>query len=77
LFDFTNLAFGHDTIAGFDPSRDAIELPHTLVADLPTLAGELANTAAGALLTLNASHSILVSGVTTTALTPAANFLIV
>ena len=76
LFDFTNLAFGADTIVGFDPSRDTIELPTSLAAGFAAVQADLSQAAGGALITLNASQSILVSGVAPANLGPA-NFLIV
>jgi hypothetical protein len=76
LFDFTNLGFGHDTVAGFDATRDTIELPSALVADLPTLTRETSDTPGGALVTLNPNQTILISGVPVAGLNPAANFLI-
>ena len=63
LFDFGDIAFGNDTIAGFDPTRDTIQLPHTLAADLTTLNSETTSLAGGSLITLNPSQSILINGV--------------
>ncbi|HLY44315.1 MAG TPA: Ig-like domain-containing protein [Stellaceae bacterium] len=63
LFVFNDIAFGHDTIAGFDAARDTIELAHTLAPDFATVQSELSSTAAGALLTLNQNQSILLGGV--------------
>ena len=69
LFDFTSFGFGNDTIVGFDPSRDTIELPHALVANITTLLQqETTATAGGALITLNASQSIALSGIAPTSL---------
>jgi hypothetical protein len=60
LFDFTDLGFGHDTIAGFDPVRDTLVLPHALVANQTALDTDRGPDAAGTgrLITLNPSHSI-------------------
>jgi len=60
LFDFTNLGFGHDTIAGFDAVRDTIKLPHALVANQAALDSDTQPDAAGTgtLITLNPSQSI-------------------
>ena len=77
LFAFPDIAFGQDTIAGFDPVRDTIQLPHTRVANLATLQAETTPTAAGgSLITLNPTQSITVNGVAPAKLT-SANFLIV
>src|SRR5207302_10255198 len=58
LFAFPDIAFGQDTIAGFDPVRDTIQLPHTRVADLTTLQAKTTPTAAGgSLITLNPTQS--------------------
>jgi hypothetical protein len=60
LFDFTDLGFGHDTIAGFDPVRNTLVLPHALVANQTALDTDRGPDAAGTgtLITLNPSHSI-------------------
>jgi hypothetical protein len=72
---FDHIAFGHDTIAGFDPIRDTIQLPHTRVADLLALKADTTSTAAGTLITLNPNQSITLTAITPTALTNA-NFII-
>jgi hypothetical protein len=80
LFDFTNLTFGNDTIAGFDPTRDTITLPHAVVTDLATLNNETTTTAAGStLIALNPSQSITITGVAKGSLdfATASNFRIV
>jgi hypothetical protein len=60
LFNFTDLGFGHDTIAGFDPVRDTLVLPRALVANQTALDNDRRPDAAGTgtLITLNPSHSI-------------------
>jgi len=73
LLDFTNPGFGNDTVAGFDTSRDTVELAATLVANFTTLQSDITSTAAGASITLG-SQSILLSGVAPTSLA-ATNFL--
>ncbi len=70
LFVFDDITFGHDTIAGFDPSRDTIQLSPALVPDLATLTSDTAAVAGGTLITLNPSQSILLSGVAQTSLAP-------
>jgi hypothetical protein len=63
LFVFDDIGFGNDTIAGFDPTRDRVQLPQTRVADLATLNSETSSVAAGTLITLNPSQSILIDGI--------------
>ena len=75
LFAFGDIAFGNDTIAGFDPTRDTIALSRTLVTDLTTLNNETSTVAGGSLITLNPSQSILITGVAPGSL-GAANFRI-
>jgi hypothetical protein len=74
-FDFSNVAFGNDTIAGFDPSTDAIKLPASLATSFAALQGGITAAAGGALITFNATQSILISGVAPGSLT-ASNFLL-
>ena len=76
LFVFTNIAFGNDTISGFDGTRDTIELPKTLVPDLATLTGETASVNGGSLITLGATQSIFITATAPTLLN-ATNFLFV
>ncbi|HEV8679644.1 MAG TPA: hypothetical protein VGQ90_09740 [Stellaceae bacterium] len=77
LFDFTNLAFGNDTIVGFDPFLDTIELPDALVANLATLLQEGVSAAGGGtLIAVNPSQSILLSGIAPTSIGQT-NFLLV
>jgi hypothetical protein len=52
LFVFADIAFGNDTIVGFDPARDTIQLPHTIVADLAALTSHTTPLGAGTLITL-------------------------
>src|SRR5439155_20901381 len=77
LFDFTNLSFGSDTIAGFDASRDTIKLSHSTVASLTALNNETTKNAAGdSVIAFNGSQSITLTGIAPATL-GAANFLIV
>ena len=76
LFVFDDISFGNDTIAGFDPTRDMIELPHARVADLATLNSDTSSVAAGTLISLTASQPILIDGVAPESLGPG-NFRIV
>jgi hypothetical protein len=75
LFVFGDIDFGNDTIAGFDPARDTIQIAHARVADLATLAGDTAAFGTGTLITINPSQSIQLTGIAPTKLGPA-NFQI-
>jgi hypothetical protein len=72
LFVFSDISLGNETIAGFDPQTDTIQLPRTLVADLASLN----KTALGAdtLIDLPTSQSILLTNLAPATLTQA-NFL--
>ncbi|HKS89214.1 MAG TPA: hypothetical protein VJR70_07220 [Stellaceae bacterium] len=73
LFVFQDIAFGHDSIASFDPTLDAVQLSSALAPDFATVQRDLSASPDGALLTLNPSQSILLGGVAPASLT-AANF---
>ena len=75
LFVFGDIAFGHDTIAGFDPLRDTIQIAHARVANLTTLNTDTTASGAGTLITINPSQSIQLTGIPPTNLGPA-NFQI-
>jgi hypothetical protein len=75
LFVFGDIAFGHDTIAGFDPTRDTIQIAHARVADLNTLAADTTASGTGTLITINPSQSIQLAGISPTKLGPS-NFQI-
>jgi hypothetical protein len=75
LFVFGDIAFGNDTIAGFDPARDTIQIAHARVADLTTLANDTTAFGTGTLITINSSQSIQLTGIAPTSLGPA-NFQI-
>jgi len=70
-FDFSSIAFGNDTIAGFDPTRDAIRLNHTQAANFASL--NLSTVAGGTLIAFDATHSIALNGIAQASLA-AANF---
>lgn len=71
LFVFDDIGFGTDTIVGFDPSRDAIQLPHTLVGDYATLQNETLSLQDGSsMIVLNPSQAIVIDGVSPGALSP-------
>jgi hypothetical protein len=75
-FQFSDVAFGQDTITGFDPSQDAIVLSHAQAPSVSAVLADASATAAGSLITLNANQSVLLSGIVPTALHPN-NFQIV
>ena len=63
VFAFGPGAFGRDSVAGFDPARDLIQLSRT---QFPTLAAALARTsptASGALLAFDNENSVLLQNV--------------
>ena len=62
-FLFNNVAFGNDTIFGFDTGQDAIVLGRAQAPDLPTVLADASQTASGALIALGPSQSILLNGV--------------
>ena len=74
LFVFSEFSLGHDAIAGFDPERDTIQLPQTLVADLATLNSRTTALGADTLIALTPSQSIQLTNLAPATLTPA-NFL--
>jgi hypothetical protein len=61
-FLFSDVAFGQDTIQGFDPTQDAIVLSHAQAADAATVLADASATGAGTLITLNPAQSILLQG---------------
>jgi hypothetical protein len=71
VFDFSNLSFGNDTIAGFDPTQDALRLNHTQVNSLTVVRNDMFATAGGMLIALDATHSITLNGVAPASLTAA------
>jgi hypothetical protein len=69
-FQFSDVAFGQDTIQGFDPTQDAIVLSHSQAPNAATVLADAAATGAGTLITLNPNQSILLSGVAPASLHP-------
>ncbi|MBV9828887.1 MAG: hypothetical protein JO001_24955 [Alphaproteobacteria bacterium] len=63
VFDFTSIAFGYDTITGFNAAQDTIALTQARAENFATLEANITGINGGALITLDASHSILLSGV--------------
>ena len=76
LFNFDDIAFGNDTIAGFDSTRDTIQLPHTQATNFADLQSKMTNVNGSTLITFDASHSIQINGVAPTSL-GSSNFVIV
>jgi hypothetical protein len=72
-FDFSSLAFGNDTIAGFNPAQDAIRLNHTQVDSFAGVQADMTSAGGGTVITFDASHSITLNGVASAALI-ASNF---
>ena len=74
VFDFASGTFGQDTITGFNAGLDTINLAQALAGNFATLQQHTTTTADGsALITLDPSHSIALSGVAPSSLT-APNF---
>jgi chitinase len=71
VFDFSNLSFGNDTIAGFDPTQDALRLNETQVNSLTVVRNDMFATAGGIFIALDATHSITLNGVAPASLTAA------
>lgn len=74
LFDFSDIDFGNDTVVGFDPTQDAIRLNPSLAASFVAVQSDMSQSGSDTLITLDATHSILLSGIQPSSLT-AANFL--
>jgi hypothetical protein len=72
-FDFSSLAFGNDTIVGFDPAQDAIRLNHTQVNSFAGVQADMTSAGGGTVITFDASHSITLNSVASVALI-ASNF---
>ena len=60
-----------DTIAGFDPAHDILQVSRAQVADYAAFAGDLSAAGGGTRLTLDAGHSVLIQGVAPGAIGPA------
>ena len=73
---FGDIAFGNDTIVGFDPARDTVRLSHNRVADLDALRSETADVGGGTLIALGNGQSITIAGVASSSLGPG-NLIIV
>jgi Bacterial Ig-like domain len=75
VFNFDDISFTNDTIAGFDPTQDAIRLPPSLAATVAAVQADTTPFNGGSLITLDATHSIFLAGLAPAALTQA-NFTI-
>jgi autotransporter passenger strand-loop-strand repeat protein len=74
IFDFGSLAFGKDTIVGFNPAQDLLRLSSSLAGDFATASADMSETATGGtLIALDRTHSITLDGVAPASLS-AANF---
>jgi hypothetical protein len=63
LFTFEDMSFGNDTIAGFDPTRDTVELSHTQATSFADLQNHMTNVGGGTLITFDSTHSIQINGI--------------
>ena len=52
-----------DTIVGFDPAHDILQVSRVQVPDTASFAADLSTAAGGTLLTLDAAHAVLIQGV--------------
>jgi Tol biopolymer transport system component len=68
LFVFGDIAFGNDTIVGFDPARDTVRLSHSRVADLDALRNATIDVGGGTLIALGNGQSITIGGVASSSL---------
>jgi hypothetical protein len=68
LFGFGPGSFGQNTIVGFNPAKDILELSPTQFPTLSAVQADLSQTINGALITLDSSDTILLSGVATSSL---------
>jgi hypothetical protein len=75
LFTFDDIAFGNDTIAGFDTTRDTIQLSPTKASSFADLQSKMTSVNGGTLITFDPTHSIQINGVAPTNLGPN-NFVI-
>ena len=73
LFDFSAGTFGNDTVVGFNDAQDTIELSQILAASFGAIQADSQSTGGGTLITLDATHSIILSGLSPSSLV-AANF---
>src|SRR5207247_65501 len=63
LFVFGDIAFGNDTIVGFDPAKDTVRLSYHRFADLEALRGATSDVGGGTLITVGNGQSIVIGGV--------------
>jgi hypothetical protein len=76
LFTFDDVPFGNDTIGGFDPPRDTIQLSHTLAANFADLQTKMTNVGGSTLITFDSNRSIQINGIAPSSLGPG-NFSLV
>ena len=77
LFVFTDMTLAADTITGFDPTRDTIQLPSSVAPDFATIQSKTANYGTGSVITLNPGHTAIFINDVTPGSLGAANFRIV
>jgi hypothetical protein len=64
LFVFSDISIATDTIVGFDPTRDTIQLSHTLVPDVATVLSDTTAFGSGSLITLvPGQKAIVIDGI--------------
>jgi len=72
-FDFGDIGFGDATIAGFDPTQDAIRLGSGQTGGIPSASVDSSLAGGGTLITLDGGHTLTLAGVDPAGLS-AANF---
>ncbi len=70
VFDFSAGNFGHDTISGFDPSRDILKFSQSQVANYAAAQNDLAPAGNDTLMQIDPNHSVLLQGVSSANLNP-------
>jgi len=63
VFDFSSWSFGRDTIAGFDPTQDAVSLSSGLANSFTTVQADMSPVGGGTLITFDSSRSLTLDGV--------------
>jgi hypothetical protein len=76
LFTFDDIEFGNNTIAGFDPTRDSIQLSHAQAQSFADLQSKMTSVGDGTSITFDSAQSIQIDGVAPSTLGPR-NFVIV
>jgi hypothetical protein len=76
LFTFEDIEFGNATIAGFDPTRDTMQVSQSQASSFADLQNKMTSANGGTLITFDPTHSIQINGIAPSSL-GASNFVIV